>query len=210
MALQADILFAYSRGVRNILCLTGDAVPVGDHKEAKGVFDLDSVSLLHTIRTMEKGKDLGENDLDGAVDFCAGAIVTPEANPIEPQMIKFEKKVAAGAEFIQTQAIYDMENFKQFMEYARNFDVKILAGIILLTSHRMAIYMNKNVPGVFVPQNLIDEMEAAPKGTKVAKGIEIAGRMVRQLNEEKICDGVHIMAIGKEEVVPDILDAAGL
>ncbi len=210
MALQADILFAYSRGVRTVLCLTGDAVPVGDHKEAKGVFDLDSVSLLRTIRTMETGKDLGGNDLDGTVDFCAGAIVTPEANPIEPQMIKFEKKVEAGAEFIQTQAIYDMENFKQFMEYARKFDVKILAGIILLTSHRMAIYMNKNVPGVFVPQNLIDEMEAAPKGTKVAKGIEIAGRMVRQLNEEKICDGVHIMAIGKEEVVPDILDAAGL
>jgi len=184
LALQADILFAYSRGVRNILCLTGDAVPVGDHKEAKGVFDLDSVTLLQTIRTMETGKDLGGNDLDGTVDFCAGAIVTPEANPIEPQMIKFEKKVEAGAEFIQTQAIYDMENFKRFMEYARKFDVKILAGIILLTSQ--------------------------PKGTKVAKGIEIAGRMVRQLNEEKICDGVHIMAIGKEEVVPDILAAAGL
>ena len=210
MALQADILFAYTRGVRTVLCLTGDAVPVGDHKEAKGVFDLDSVTLLQTIRMMEAGKDLGGNDLDGAVNFCAGAIVTPEANPIEPQMIKFEKKVEAGAEFIQTQAIYDMENFKRFMDDARKFDVKILAGIILLTSHRMAIYMNKNVPGVFVPQNLIDEMEAAPKGTKVAKGIEIAGRMVRQLNEEKICDGVHIMAIGKEEVVPDILDAAGL
>jgi 5,10-methylenetetrahydrofolate reductase len=210
MALQGDILFAYSRGIRNILCLTGDAVPVGDHKEAKGVFDLDSVQLLRTIRTMEAGKDLGGNDLDGVVDFCAGAIVTPEANPIEPQLMKFEKKVEAGAEFIQTQAIYDMENFKEFMDYARKFDVKILAGIILLTSHRMAIYMNKNVPGVFVPQNLIDEMEAAPKGTKVAKGIEIAGRMVRQLKEEELCDGVHIMAIGKEEVVPDILDAAGL
>jgi 5,10-methylenetetrahydrofolate reductase len=210
MALQADILFAYTRGVRNILCLTGDAVPVGDHKEAKGVFDLDSVQLLRTIRTMEAGKDLGGNDLDGNVDFCAGAIVTPEANPIEPQLMKFEKKVEAGAEFIQTQAIYDLDNFKQFMEYARKFDVKILAGVILLTSHRMAIYMNKNVPGVFVPQNLIDEMEAAPKGTKVAKGIEIAGRMVRQLKEEEVCDGVHIMAIGKEEVVPDILDAAGL
>jgi len=210
MALQGDILFAYSRGIRNILCLTGDAVPVGDHKEAKGVFDLDSVQLLRTIRTMETGKDLGGNDLDGTVDFCAGAIVTPEANPIEPQLIKFEKKVEAGAEFIQTQAIYDLDNFKQFMDYARKFDVKILAGVILLTSHRMAIYMNKNVPGVFVPQNLIDEMEAAPKGTKVAKGIEIAGRMVRQLKEEKVCDGVHIMAIGKEEVVPDILDAAGL
>jgi 5,10-methylenetetrahydrofolate reductase len=210
IALQGDILFAYSRGVRNILCLTGDAVPVGDHKEAKGVFDLDSVNLLRTIRTMESGKDLGGNDLDGTVDFCAGAIVTPEANPIEPQKIKFEKKVEAGAEFIQTQAIYDLDNFKTFMDYARTFKAKILAGIILLTSHRMAIYMNKNVPGVFVPQNLIDEMEAAPKGTKIAKGVEIAGRMIRQLKEEKICDGVHIMAIGKEEVVPDIMDAAGL
>lgn len=211
IALQGDILFAYSRGVRNILCLTGDAVPVGDHKEAKGVFDLDSVQLLHTLRTMtETGKDLGGNDLDGSVDFCAGAIVTPEADPIEPQKIKFEKKVEAGAQFIQTQAIYDLENFKQFMDYARPFNVKILAGIILLTSHRMAIYMNKNVPGVFVPQNLIDEMEAAPKGTKIAKGVEIAGRMIRQLKEEKVCDGVHIMAIGKEEVVPEILDAAGL
>lgn len=210
MALQADILFAYTRGIRNVLCLTGDAVPVGDHKEAKGVFDLDSVTLLQTIRTMETGKDLGGNDLDGTVDFCVGAIVTPEANPIEPQMIKFEKKVEAGAEFIQTQAIYDLDNFKRFMDTARKFDVKILAGIILLTSHRMAIYMNKNVPGVFVPQNLIDEMEAAPKGAKIAKGVEIAGRMIRRLKEEQACDGVHIMAIGKEEVVPDILDEAGL
>ncbi len=208
LALQGDILFAQTGGVNNILCLTGDAVPVGDHKEAKGVFDLDSVQLLHTIRTMEAGKDLGGNDLDGSIDFCAGAIVTPEANPIEPQLLKFEKKVEAGAEFIQTQAIYDLDNFKRFMDYARRFDVKILAGIILLTSHRMAIYMNKNVPGVFVPQDLIDEMEAAPKGTKVAKGIEIAGRMIRELKEEKTCDGVHVMAIGKEEVVPDILDAA--
>ncbi len=210
LALQADLLFAYSRGIRNVLCLTGDAVPVGDHKGAKGVFDLDSVQLLRTIRSLEAGKDLGGNDLDGAVEFCAGAIVTPEADPIEPQLMKFEKKVAAGAEFIQTQAIYDLENFKRFMDYARKFDVKILAGIILLTSHRMAIYMNKNVPGVFVPQNLIDEMEAAPKGTKIAKGVEIAGRMIRTLDEEKVCDGVHIMAIGKEEVVPEIISAAGL
>ena len=210
MALQADLLFAHSRGVRNILCLTGDSVCVGDHKEAKGVFDLDSVQLLHAIRTMEQGKDLGGNDLDGKVDFCIGAIVTPEADPLEPQMIKFEKKVEAGAEFIQTQAVYDLENFKRFMDRVRKLPVKILAGIILLTSHRMAIYMNKNVPGVFVPQNLIDEMEAAPKGAKVAKGVEIAGRMVRELKEEGVCDGVHIMAIGKEEAVPDILAAAGL
>lgn len=210
LALQADLLFAYSRGIRNVLCLTGDAVVVGDHKDAKGVFDLDSSQLLAAIRTLEKGKDLGGNDLDGAVQFCAGAIVTPEANPIEPQLIKFEKKVRAGAEFIQTQAIYDLDNFKRFMDFARNFNVKILAGIILLTSWRMAEFMNRNVPGVFVPQRLIDEMKAAPKGEAIKKGIEIAGRMIRQIKEEAICDGVHIMAIGREEVVPDILKEAGI
>jgi methylenetetrahydrofolate reductase (NADPH) len=210
LALQADLLFAYSRGIRNVLCLTGDAVVVGDHKDAKGVFDLDSSQLLASIRILESGKDLGGNELDGAVQFCAGAIVTPEANPIEPQLIKFEKKVRAGAEFIQTQAIYDMDNFKRFMDYARPFGVKILAGIILLTSWRMAEFMNKNVPGVLVPQALIDEMKAAPKGGVIKKGIEIAGRMIRQIQQESICDGVHIMAIGREELVPEIIEEAGL
>ena len=210
MALQAELLLAYTRGIRNVLCLTGDAVPVGDHKEARGVFELDSVQLLRAVRQMESGKDLGGNDLDGAVEFCAGAIVTPEANPIEPQLIKFEKKIEAGAEFIQTQAIYDLDNFGKFMEYARKFPVKILAGIVLLVSARMAKYMNENVPGIFVPQNLIDEMASAPKGEALNKGIEIAGRMIATLKKESICDGVHIMAIGREEVVPDILTAAGM
>ncbi len=210
LSLQAELLFAYTRDIRNILCLTGDAVTVGDHKEAKGVFDLDSLQLLETVRLMEAGKDLGGNDLDGAVEFCAGAIVTPEANPIEPQLIKFEKKVEAGAEFFQTQAIYDLDNFARFMQHARRFPVKILAGIVLLVSARMAKYMTENVPGIFVPQNLIDELASAPKGEALNKGIEIAGRMVATLKKESLCDGVHIMAIGKEEVVPDILQAAGI
>ena len=210
LALQADLLFASSRGINNVLCLTGDSPILGDHKEAKGVFDLDSSQLVATIRRMEKGKDLGGNDLDGAVSFCAGAIVTPEANPIEPQLIKFEKKIEAGAEFIQTQAVYDLDNFKRFMDYAKQFPVKILAGIILLTSAPMARFMNKNVAGVMVPQELIDEMAEAPKGRKLDKGVEIAGRMIKRIREEKMCDGVHIMAIGKEELVPDIMSAAGL
>jgi len=208
MALEAELLFAYTRGIRNVLCLTGDAIPVGDHKMAKGVFDLDSSQLLRTVRLLESGKDLGGNDLDGKVEFCAGAIVTPEADPLEPQLIKFEKKIDLGAEFFQTQAVYDLDNFRDFMEFARKFKPKILAGIILLVSARMAKFMNNNVPGVFVPQTLIDELASAPKGTALKKGIEIAGRMIRQIKEEKLCDGVHIMAIGKEEVVPDILDAA--
>jgi len=210
LALQAELLFAYVRGIRNVLCLTGDAVPVGDHKEAKGVFDLDSVQLLRAIRTMESGKDLGGNDLDGKVEFCAGAIVTPEANPIEPQLIKFEKKVEAGAEFFQTQAVYDLDKFTRFMQLARRFPVKVLAGIVLLSSAKMAKYMTENVPGIFVPQHLIDELANAPKGTALNKGIEIAGRMIATLKKEAICDGVHIMAIGREEVVPDILAAAGI
>jgi len=210
LALQADLLLAYTRGIRNVLCLTGDAIPVGDHKEAKGVFDLDSVQLLRAIRLLESGQDLGDNSLNGAVEFCAGAIVTPEARPIEPQLIKFEKKVEAGAEFFQTQAIYDLDNFTKFMQYARQFPVKVLAGIVLLSSARMAKYMTDNVPGIFVPQNLIDELASAPKGEALAKGIEIAGRMIATLKEDSLCDGVHIMAISREEVVPDILAASGL
>lgn len=211
LALQAELLFAATRGIHNVLCLTGDSVMLGDHKEAKAVFDLDSSQLMATIRTLEKGKDLGGNELDGSpTTFCAGAIVTPEANPLEPQLIKFEKKIEAGAEFIQTQAVYDLEKLKDFMEYARQFPVKILAGIILLTSAPMARFMNKNIAGVNVPQPLIDEMAQAPKGGAIAKGIEIAGRMIKKVHTENICDGVHIMAINKEELVPEIMAAAGL
>jgi 5,10-methylenetetrahydrofolate reductase len=210
LALQAELLLAYTKGITNVLCLTGDAVPVGDHKEAKGVFDLDSVQLLRAIRLMESGQDMGGNSLDGVVEFCAGAIVTPEARPIEPQLVKFEKKVEAGAEFFQTQAIYDLDNFSEFMNYARQFPVKILAGIVLLSSARMAKYMTENVPGIFVPQGLIDELASAPKGEALAKGIEIAGRMIATLKQDSLCDGVHIMAIGREEKVLDILATAGL
>ncbi len=210
LALQADLLFAYSRGIQNVLCLTGDSIVVGDHKEAKGVFDLESSQLVSAIRAMEKGYDLAGQQLQGGVKFCAGAIVTPEANPIEPQLIKFEKKIEAGAEFIQTQAVYDLDNFAEFMKYADPFKVPILAGIILLTSAGMARFMNKNVPGVIVPKDLIDEMAGAAKGQALATGIEIAGRMIRRIKDQKLCAGVHIMAIGKEEVVPDILAAAGL
>ena len=210
LALQAELLLAYSRGIRNVLCLTGDAVLVGDHKEAKGVFDFDSSQLLTTIHLMESGRDAGGNDLEGEVEFCAGAIVTPEAQPIEPQLMKFEKKVEAGAAFFQTQAIYDLESFTRFMQFARQFPVKVLAGIVLLSSARMAKFMTENVPGIFVPQNLIDELASAPKGEALAKGIEIAGRMIAALKENTICDGVHIMAIGREEVVPEILAVAGM
>ncbi len=210
LALQSDLLSASVFGINNVLCLTGDYITIGDHKEAKPVFDLDSVQLIQTIRGLEKGKDLAGNDITGSPRFFVGAVVTPEADPIEPQLLKFEKKVRAGAEFFQTQAIYEIGNFKKFMQYARQFKVKIMAGIVLLTSAGMARYMNENVPGIFVPQALIDEMAGAGKGKGLEKGIEIAGRMIRQLKDENVCDGVHIMAIGREGSIPAILSAAGL
>jgi methylenetetrahydrofolate reductase (NADPH) len=163
---------------------------------------------LQTVGLMNNGKDLAGNEMQGGTDFFAGAVVTPEADPVEPQMLKFEKKIAAGAEFIQTQAIYHLDNFKRFMDQARRHDVKIMAGIVLLVSPGMARYMNKNVPGIFVPDELIQEMADAEKGKKIEAGIRIAGRMIRELRQGKVCDGVHIMAIGKEDRVPDILKAA--
>ncbi len=212
LAIEADLLFAYTRGIRSVLCLTGDSIPVGDHKEAKAVFDCESVQLLQIIRNMEEGKDSGGNEMNGGVEFYKGAIVTPEAHPIEPQMLKFEKKIEAGAQWFQTQAVYDMDNFKRFMEQARKIDdkVKICAGLVLLTSMGAIKYMNANVPGVFVPDNLVQEMADAPKGEALNTGIRIMARQIRQCIDEKLCDGVHIMAIGKEAVVPRILEEAGV
>jgi len=208
LALQADLLLAYSRGIVNVLCLTGDSVDVGDHKDAKPVFDSDSVQLLKMIRTMESGKDVGGNDLKGVPRFCLGASVHPEADLIEPQLIKFEKKVAAGAQFFQTQGVFDIASLRRFMQYASQFDIKILAGIIVLASARMAKYMNDNVPGIMVPQPIIDELASVEKGKGRQKGIEIAARLMKTIKEENLSHGIHIMAVGNESVVPDILEAA--
>jgi methylenetetrahydrofolate reductase (NADPH) len=208
LAIQADLLLAYSRDIRNVLCLTGDSIDVGDHKEAKPVFDLDSVQLLRMAREMESGKDMGGNELKGVPQFCLGASVHPEADFVEPQLVKFEKKVAAGAQFFQTQGIFDLESLRRFMQYASQFNVKILAGIIVLASARMARYMNDNVPGIIVPEATIDELAGVEKGKGLEKGIEIAARLMKTIRKENLCHGVHIMAVGNERIVPDILEAA--
>ena len=210
LALQADLLFAYSRGICNVLSLTGDSVDVGDHKEAKPVFDLDSVQLLKAARILESGRDMAGNELKGTPSFCLGASVHPEADFIDPQLIKFEKKVEAGAQFFQTQGIFDLASLRRFMQYASQFDVKILAGIIVLASARMAKYMNANVPGIIISQDIIDELANVEKGKGLQKGIEIAARFIRTIREEKLCHGVHIMAVGNEGIVPQIIEATEL
>jgi 5,10-methylenetetrahydrofolate reductase len=204
LGLQSDLLGAAVLGVKNVLALTGDHTLLGDHKDAKPVFDLESVQLLQAINRLNEGFDMAGLELKGKTDFFAGAIVTPEANPFEPQFAKFEKKVAAGARFFQTQAVYDLNKFYSFMERASRYNVPILAGILLLKSAGMARFLNKNVAGISVPDELIRELADADK--PLEKGIEIAGRQIRELKE--ICAGVHVMAIGAEDKVPAILAAA--
>ncbi|MBU0503329.1 MAG: methylenetetrahydrofolate reductase [Candidatus Omnitrophota bacterium] len=207
LALQSDILSAGLLGIENILVLTGDHPLSGDHPEAKPVFDLDSVQLMQVIQKLQQGFDMNGSKLEGvAPKFCVGAAVNPGAEPIEPQIIKMEKKITAGAQFFQTQAVYDVKIFKEFLSKIKHLKVPILAGIVLLKSADMARYMNKNVSGVSVPDALIKEMEDALD--RQAKSIEIASRLIEEL--KPLCQGVHIMPIGWNKFLPQLLDKAKL
>ena len=206
LALQADLLSASVLGIKNVLALTGDYASLGDHPQAKPVFDLDSVSLLGVIKKLETGTDMVGNALQGAPKFFSGAVVNPGGNPVEAQVIKMDKKIQAGATFFQTQAVYDVGAFEKFMKRVVPFKVPVLAGIILLKSAGMARFMNKNVAGVFVPEPLIQKMAKAEDRVKTS--IEIGAELIRNL--KGMCQGVHIMPIGWENKVPALLDAAKL
>jgi len=208
IAIQSDLLSAWVLGIENVLALTGDLPQLGDHPEAKPVYDLDSVGLLEAINGLNKGHDMSGNELKGKTNFYVGAVVKPISDTeasYELQLSKLKKKVAAGAKFIQTQAVYDMGRFETFMKAASKLGVPIFAGIVPLKSANMARYMNKNVSGIDVPDTLIKKMEEAQDKEKM--GIEIAASLIRKAR--KLCDGVHIMAIGWEKKVPQILDVAG-
>ncbi|MGD9116225.1 MAG: methylenetetrahydrofolate reductase [Dehalococcoidia bacterium] len=209
LALQSDLLGAAVLGIDNVLSITGDLPVLGDHPEAKPVFDLDSVQLLWTINKLNEGFDMQGNELKGKPSFFPGAVVNPGADTEaarELQLIKMEKKIKAGAKFFQTQAIYDPAAFAKFMKRAGQFGVPVLAGIIPLKSAGLARFMNKNVSGVFVPDPLIEKMTTAED--KVQMGISIAADLIKELKD--MCQGVHIMAIGWEKKVPLVVEAAGL
>lgn len=209
LALQSDLLSAYGLGIENVLCLTGDHQSLGDHPQAKGVFDLDSVQLLAAATKLQEGKDLAENELEGRPEFFLGAVVTPQAEHLELQIIKMKKKIEAGAQFFQTQAVYDTEEFKKFMRQVSHFDVPVMAGLVILKSAGMARFMNAHVAGVNVPEELIEELEKDKEKTKSGQtGVEIAIRTINEIKDH--CQGVHLMALGWENKLPAILDGAGL
>ena len=222
MAIMGDVLSAASFGIDTMLALTGDHPVVGDCKDSKPVYDLDSVGILKMLSKMEEtGCDCGGNEIaGGAPKFYKGASVTPVYEPIFLQINKLRQKVEAGAMYVQTQGIFDLDTFKRFLEKVDAAGIKthIMAGIIPLKAAGMAKYMNENVPGIDVPQHMIDRLAAAAaegkekgiKGLPMQLGMEMAAEMIAKIKDEHLCDGVHIMAIGAEKNVPTILEKAGL
>ena len=210
IALQSELLGAAALGIENILCLTGDHTKMGDHPGAKPVFDLDSVSLLHTVCQLENGVDLAGNPLVGpAPKFAKGAVVSPCSDSVDAQLAKMERKVMAGAEYFQTQAVFDSEKFISFMEKAKQFGKPVQLGVIIPKSAGMAKFMNKNVAGVHVPQWMIDELAADKEKAKAGiTGVELAAKVIKECRP--YCQGLHIMALGWEAKVPALLELAGI
>jgi len=215
IALQSDILGAYALGIRNILCLSGDHQRFGNHPEAKNVFDIDSIQLIDTVRTMrDDGKFICGDGVEGVPRMFIGAAASPFSDPFEFRVRRLAKKVVAGAQFIQTQCVYDLSKFRKWMKMVRDAGLHektdILAGITPLKSVGMARYMNNNVAGVDVPDELIQRLKAAGKEKAAAEGINIAIETIEQMKQIEGVHGVHLMAIEWEEKVPEIVERAGL
>ena len=210
IALESDLLSAAMFGIDNVLSLTGDYTKLGDHPGAKPVFDLDSVSLLYTMGLLEQGKDLGGQDLEGEPPtFAKGAVVSPCSDSVDAQLVKMERKIKAGAQFFQTQAIFDSEKYIKFYERAKEFGVPIQLGIIVPKNAGMCNFMNNNVAGISIPADIIEELKADKERAKAGiTGTEIAARIIRDCKD--YCQGVHIMTLGWEDKIPGLLEQAGI
>ncbi|WP_107671116.1 methylenetetrahydrofolate reductase [Cyanothece sp. BG0011] len=208
IALQGDLMGAYALGLRNILALTGDPVKAGDHKKAKAVFELESVRLLQMIDKLNRGLDFNDQALsDEPLDLFPGAAVDPQCGSWSGLQRRFERKVAAGAQFFQSQLITDFDKLDKFMhQMAANTDKPILAGIFLLKSAKNAQFINKNVPGVQIPESIIKRLAEAKEPLK--EGVKIAAEQVKLA--QQLCQGVHMMAVKREDLIPEILDQAGI
>jgi 5,10-methylenetetrahydrofolate reductase len=208
IAIQSDILGAAALGIKNVLALTGDHPSLGDHPQAKPVFDLGSVELVDLLRTMvHDGTDYAGNKLDVAPKMAIGVALSPGVDPVEPEIMKLEKKIEAGAEFAQTQCVYDTVVLEKLLDATSHLDLPILPGIAPLKSVGMAKFMASNVPGVTIPDEMIDVLKNA-KDVKDAT-IEITASLLRDIKEMGF-SGVHIMPVGMDAYVGDIIDRAGI
>jgi methylenetetrahydrofolate reductase (NADPH) len=208
IGLQADLMGAHALGIHNILALTGDPVKAGDHPDAKGVFDLEAVRLLQLIRKLNHGVDCNEKPLtDGALDLFPGAAIDPQCASWSGLQSRFERKLEAGAQFFQSQLITDFERLEKFMDnIAVSSHKPILAGIFLLKSAKNAQFINRCVPGVNIPDHIIDRLAQAKD--PLEEGIKIAAQQVQIARQ--LCQGVHMMAVKREDLIPSILDMAGI
>ena len=215
IALQSDIMGAYSLGIINILCLTGDHQTFGSQPDALNVFDIDSMNLVRTVQIMrEEGRDMSGFDLKGSPKMFIGAAANPFADPFEYRIIRLAKKIDAGADFIQTQCVFNLDRFKQWMKMAVDEGltekVHILAGVTPMKSAGMARYMAKRVAGMDVPENLIKRMDGVPKEKAPEAGVKICLETIAELREIEGVHGIHLMAIEWEEIVREIVEGAGL
>ena len=206
IAIQADLLGAWALGVRNIAFMGGDPPKNGDHPDAKGVFDVLSATIIRAAAGMREGKDMAGNALDGSPDFRIGAVVNPGAKDLDAEIERMAGKRDAGAAFFQTQAVYDPGAFERFVKRVEPLGVRLLAGILPVKSPKMAAYMNEHVPGIEVPDALIRKI--ADASDRAAASSEISASIISEIRP--MCRGVHVMAIGWEDKVPGILEAAGV
>ena len=206
LALQGDLLGAAMLGIRNLLLLTGDDPKAGDHPDAKPVFDINSATLMQAARSLTQGKDLAGKDLIGRPKFCIGAACDPGAKDLEVEMQKLKAKIDGGAEFFQTQAIFDAKPIAAFMQRAKPFGKPVLAGILLVKSAKMARYMNEHVWGISVPEPIIERFEKAED--KRAECVAVTVELLRSIRG--IVDGIHLYPLGWDDLVPEILQQAGI
>jgi 5,10-methylenetetrahydrofolate reductase len=206
LAIQSDLLSAYVLGIRNVLLLGGDPPKVGDHPDAKPVYDLDTMGLFQAAKALKEGKDLAGKELEGAPkDLFIGGAANPVVDDLETERQKIEKKIEFGCDFFQTQAVFDPSFYEKFLGKVKGIKTPFLIGIIVLKSAKMAKFMNDHIPGIRVSDALIQEIDAA--SDKKKKAVEIAARLLKAL--KPMAQGFHIMPIGWGELVPEILDAAG-
>ena len=205
LAIQADMLAASALGVENLVCMTGDPPSGGDHPDAKAVFDLGAEDILKAASSLEAGQDLAGNALKGRPRFYKGAVANVAVPDLGKEVARMEAKIASGAQFFQTNAVYEAAGFETFMKRCEKFEVPVLAGIIVLKSARQARYMTERIPGVVVPDRLTDAL--ARTSDPVRTSVRMAGQVIRDV--APMCHGVHIMAIGWERYIPDVLEAAG-